>query len=53
MSKQGEYAEAVEIECEVLVQKTRLFGAEHETILVSAGSLTVSIWNCGHKAEGE
>ena len=50
---QGKYAEAVEIEREVLVQMTRLLGAEHSRMLTSATNLAVSISHGGKKMELE
>ena len=52
-SEQGKYAEAVEIERGVLVQKTRLLGAEHEQTLTSAHNLAVSLTHCGQRTEVE
>ena len=36
LSGQGKHAEAAEIEREILIQRTRLLGAEHESTLMSA-----------------
>ena len=44
---------AVEIERAILVQKTRLLGAEHEETLNSAINLALSLWRCGQKMESE
>ena len=41
------------IEREVLLQKTRLFGAEHEETLDSATNLAFSLSHCGLKTEAE
>ena len=44
---------AVEINREVLVQRTRLLGAEHEETLASTRTLAISLSLCGRKAEAE
>ena len=51
LSSQGKYAEAVEIERGVLVQKTRPLGADHEDTLISATNLAVSLSNCDQATE--
>ena len=46
----------MEIEREVLVQKTRLLGAEHESTLIlpdNKGNLVCSLLLCDHKTEAE
>ena len=43
----------MEIEREVLVQKTRLLSAEHESTLAAAINLAFSLSQCGQKAEAE
>ena len=49
LSGQGKHAAAVEIQREVLVQKTSLPGAEHEEAVTSATNLAVSLWQCGRQ----
>ena len=41
------------IEREVLVRKTRLFGADHQVTLISASNLAISLSNSGENAECE
>ena len=43
----------METEREVLVQKTRLLGAEHKQTLVAACNLGFSLSECGQKTEAE
>ena len=52
LSEQGRHAEAVEIEREVLVQKIRLFGIDHEETLTCATNLAISLSLGGQKVEG-
>ena len=51
--RQGDYAEALEIQHEVIVQQTRLLGAEHESTLTLAVNLVVPLRECGKKTECE
>ena len=51
LPEQGKHAESMEIEREVLAQKTRLLGAEHERTLIAATNLAVSLSNCGQCTE--
>ena len=53
LSEQGKYADAAEIEREVLVQRARLLGAEHEGALISAFNLVGSLPRCGQNMECE
>ena len=53
LSEQGKYAEAARIERELLVLRTRLLGADHESTLRMASNPTVSLAQCGQKAEAE
>ena len=53
LSAQGKHAEAVEIEREVLVQRTHLLGTEYERALMSASNLAASLSRCGQKTEAE
>ena len=50
---QGNCVKAVEIKREVLVQKTRLLGAEHEETLITATNLALLFWQYGQKMECE
>ena len=43
----------MEIEHEVLVQKTCLLSAEHEETLISASNLSFSLSECGQKREAQ
>ena len=50
---QGKYAETVEIQRELVVHKTRLLGAEHESTLIVANNLALMLSVCDQKTEGE
>ena len=50
-SFQGKHAGVLEIEREGLVQKTRLFGAEHEDTLMAASNLAAPLPRRGQMAE--
>ena len=39
------------VEREVLVSRTRMLGAEHESTLISACNLATSLFRCGQKTE--
>ncbi len=53
LSKQGNYADAEQIEREVLAAQKRLLGAEHPDTLMSANNLAVSLPYQGKYAEAE
>ena len=53
LAQQGKHTEAMEIEREVLVQKTRMLGAEHEETLFSEGNLGLSLSRYGRQTEAE
>ena len=53
LSEQGKYAEALEIEREILVSRTRLLGVEHEDTLASATNLAGSLSRLGRKMAAE
>ena len=54
LSQQCKHAEATELGCEVLASTTHLLGADHETTLILATNLAVSLLHCGQqKTEAE